>query len=88
MKYTQGEWKVVRKINVKSTDGYICSCAAVRNGMNISNEKEMNEANAKLISAAPDLLEALKELLNMVYSDQNIENALLKSKIAIDKATN
>lgn len=59
MKHTKGEWKVVHEINVMSKSGRpICAC-----GTQISNESRMgrdvNEANAKLIAAAPELLEAI-----------------------------
>ena len=47
-----------------------------------------NEANAKLIASAPDLLEALKELYELAYmwSNDKEDETLEKAKSAIEKA--
>ena len=49
------------------------------------------EANARLISAAPDLLDALKELLDREWQDDEgdytLEMAHRKARAAISKAT-
>ena len=75
--YTKGEWKAQEGlwcdelyfIYVKSGDTHIAR---------VDNEsKEMCEANAQLIAAAPDLYEALKKMLPLVsgYYLQEVINA-------------
>ena len=91
-KGTKGEWKVIHEINVTSkSNRAICAC-----GSYDSREKssqDINKENAKLIAAAPELLEALQKAKN------NIEKShkLLESKSVycskgifkiIDKAIN
>ncbi|EMN1229820.1 hypothetical protein RCG72_004421 [Enterobacter roggenkampii] len=46
------------------------------------------EANANLIAAAPDLLEALLSIVNMEYQpkDDESDNVYLKARAAISKA--
>jgi hypothetical protein len=51
-------------------------------------DKATAAANAKLIAAAPDLLDALKELLECDYtSGTHLYSAQAKAKAAIEKAT-
>ena len=66
MKYTQGEWRhVIEKdgINIndviKNNNQYIAT-------IHVTGPDEEWKANAKLISAAPDLLNALVELKRWV----------------------
>lgn len=55
-KHTPGSWKVTRNnTGVRSIDAPVCRVWMLRNGQGI--------ANARLISAAPDLLDALKMML-------------------------
>jgi hypothetical protein len=63
-------------------------------GCTVCNPSPMGEANARLISAAPDLLEALRDLLSRADLDQSathdgLENcdALARCRAAIAKAT-
>lgn len=54
-KHTPGPWKVTRNnTGVRSVDAHVCRVWMLRNGHGV--------ANARLIAAAPDLLEALKIL--------------------------
>jgi hypothetical protein len=46
------------------------------------------EANARLIAAAPDLLEALREALHLIDTTSPIEgDTVRRARVAIDKAT-
>ena len=63
-------------------------------GCTVCNPSPMGEANARLIAAAPDLLEALRDLLSRADLDQSathdgLENcdALARCRAAIAKAT-
>jgi len=63
-------------------------------GYTVCNPSPMGEANARLIAAAPDLLEALRDLLSRADLDQSathdgLENcdALARCRAAIAKAT-
>jgi len=98
MKHTKGEWKInpFNKLSIidSFTDGYGNLIAQV-NG----KEGEEREANAALIAAAPELLEALIELTYQLTGEQEAEDELEKSlgitlamrvqqaKHAINKAT-
>ena len=84
-KHTPGPWAiyvnalsdiVIRKM---SKDGYeLCSIARVSSGY----------ANARLIAAAPELLEALADCVaHMHWTQQQGEAALKKAKAVIAKAT-
>jgi len=92
-KGTQGNWKVFPQFNHSQYhvwykvgrddgDGYIGESAC-----NITTRDDVRaEANAKLISAAPDLLEALQDLVK--YCEDNDNHAELGlAKSAIKKAT-
>ena len=93
MKHTKGEW-VIDKDNTMVAilkDGvykYIADC----NPHHFSNSElddEECEANAKLITASPDLLEACKDMLDtleeqLTYDAKENEDIIM----AIDKVTN
>ena len=66
-KYTTGPWWVDK--NMAETDYLICCGMVERNRGYVASLSTTNEdslCNAKLIAAAPDLLEALKAMLPMV----------------------
>ena len=64
-KHTSGEWRVYAELNVENQNGeFIASCGV--NGRDI----EENMANAKLIAAAPDLLEACLGFKEFVFSSK------------------
>ncbi len=114
MKHTKGEWKLRNYIGVTSESVkmnklqpvyYQNICSKKFPGGTIittclSKDKDELQANAKLIAAAPELLEALKGSLQMLeqtltYRNANnikmgnvfLETAIEESKIAIKKAT-
>ncbi len=56
MKYTKGDWEVRFNTTVRVGDDWIASC--------VGSGKVNAEANAHLIAAAPELLDACKKGLN------------------------
>lgn len=104
-KFTEGPWKVISGVhedsgemydagetwvNVNGPDGVIADCL---HGGCLSADEDEALANAKLIAAAPELLEALKELHH--YCDHNkflkgfikADYLIQKAGLAIKKAT-
>lgn len=88
--HTPGEWKHHRPTGaVKSGDTLIASVFGDRDDC---HEDERQIANARLISAAPDLLEALRELLGVCPCRNGCEPSDMtcasnKARAAIAKAT-
>ena len=97
-KFTQGEWEVASvdyventkqlHVLVKGKGGLVCTLFHLSGA---SSVKEEAEANAKLIAAAPDMLEALNDLVEHIVSvlpfgKQDIKK-ILAAKQAIKKAT-
>ena len=80
MKHTLGSWIIEgRSIQGKCFAGTYCNiCDKVRGG-----SPEESQANARLIAAAPELLEALREVVAL--SDRK-HDAWDKAKAAITKA--
>tara|TARA_R110000765_G_scaffold182323_1_gene288279 strand:+ start:75 stop:404 length:330 start_codon:yes stop_codon:yes gene_type:complete len=85
-KGTSGEWEVSTQkggydIDITNRDGFICWLGLSE----FNNETTLN--NAKLIAAAPELLEALQMFLDYCYGTelQNSERFLNAEK-AINKA--
>lgn len=88
---TQGEWKFIRnennfEIEVFGVNNWVIA-------QTITNEKQ-DEANAKLISCAPEMLEMLKELLSCadkIFNDGEPTEAYFqlmnKNELLIKKAT-
>lgn len=95
LKHTKGEWWLTpdKSIGEKHADylviqghnGSSKNIARVFKGIDIS--KEMHDANAKLIAAAPQLLNALIELRKVMEMGESYAPALQKAKEAIKKAT-
>ena len=83
-KHTPGPWNQLEHwASITTNDGYaICDMALTYSSL--SNEEL--EANARLIAAAPDLLEALQFL--MVASGEQLTTAFEQAQEAIAKATN
>ena len=68
-KHTQGPWKVTRNnMGVRSIDASVCRVWMLRSGQGV--------ANAHLIAAAPDLIEALKAATSFPLSDSWVPAAL------------
>ena len=65
MSYTKGEWSFGHNIGVYSGETHIADIAPVNNGF------DETLANAKLIAAAPDLLEACELALSLFSLPSN-----------------
>lgn len=84
-KHSRGPWSVhsslagsVETLEVTAPDGsYV---AEVTNTETPADEQDW--ANAKLISAAPDLLAALKKMRATMYSDKSEESVMADAAIA------
>ena len=89
-KHTPGPW-VVRTIDqslatVETQDGeYIICAAAQLRGDDWKTEHAERKANARLIAAAPELLEALQFV--MTASGEQLSTAFEQAQAAIAKAT-
>ena len=78
MKHTKGPWKIDKVTPLSySEDGTVlgAGCIEIKTpSIDIwyykFSQKEEAEANAKLIAAAPELLEALKEIIELGYSSE------------------
>lgn len=88
-KFTEGEWQLKSDLQMyyfidsKETGDNIATL--MKTFIKISNEEA--EANAKLIAAAPTMLEALYQVLKVVDLDELHPEVLFKIKAAINKAT-
>ena len=78
-KYTKGKWQFVRYEKTFAIETFGITNWTIL--QTITNQPQ-DEANAKLIACAPEMLEML-ELLTSIYSADNIE----KAKQLIKKAT-
>jgi hypothetical protein len=89
----QTNWKIFDNV-----DGYAIGYRAIvtDDGETICNPSPMGEANARLIAAAPDLLEALLTALpfvedhegSNVYKSGAVARAVAQIRAAIEQATN
>lgn len=61
-KHTPGPWRVVASVTVRAGGKNVCAHvnAASSERLNMADEYEVAKANARLIAAAPELLEALE----------------------------
>jgi hypothetical protein len=87
IEHTKGEWDV---IHVKTEDGlkrgtHEHHFQVVTKAQDHDNH--IAQANANLISAAPDLLHSLEYLLRNFDSGRNSAEAIVKANAAIKKAT-
>ena|ERR1700753_197281 len=89
LKHTPGPWALnANKDWMYSTRGCIRGGDIICLAPDLPNSRLNWEDNALLIMAAPDLLEALIELVNCDYTmDTHLSTAQLKAKTAIEKAT-
>lgn len=94
-KYTKGEWHIIGKsemdgieIGIDNKDGTKCPLARVSWYGEDDCNAEQDEATALLITAAPNLLEACKKLLeNKPHGiTPYFDKALKKVEAAISKA--
>lgn len=73
MKHTQGEWEIEPRqtdleVTIKCEDVRICEVKSFSGSVFNDPETKEANANAKLIAAAPDLLEALHAMLSRFES--------------------
>jgi hypothetical protein len=97
MSHTPAPWKIEDKFNL-SNIGYRAILDS--DGYTICNPSPMGEANARLIAAAPDLLDALLTALpyvedhaedhaeSGVYKRGTIARTVAQIRAAIEQATN
>ena len=91
--HTPGPWRVNKKVNTSVEQAtapqgmvLICQCEDP-DGARLNKE---DAANARLIAAAPDLLDALQsisETLHQMRRDNTISGMLMVAELAINKAT-
>lgn len=92
-KFTPGPWVVFDQSGVIAVETEINDKEVVHwSGFDASSFQDDNLANAKLIAAAPDLLDALQTMLKsewMVTHDWggDRDSVLIKAEQAIEKAT-
>lgn len=91
--HTAGEWKAADDYGteIKSVDGKIVACTMnvmlankKQRPFAVENSEEV-KANARLIAAAPELLEALQYLLSA--SGEQLTDAFEQAQNVINKAT-
>jgi len=83
-KHTPGPWNRIKgDRNVYSASGTVCKTPAIIGGGSAAANWE---ANARLIAAAPDLLEALSEIINDGGKFVMTNETHRKSRAAIAKA--
>lgn len=91
MKHTKGEWKWINQ-TTQSGDYYKVTGEAVSVCNITTRDSKQAEANAKLIAAAPELLEACEQAFNMcdmlrMPTESDLKNMATFLKAAINKAT-
>ncbi len=84
-KHTPAPWTAIGPI-VKYLNGEICDCRSIwKPGGNPNIEVPESETNARLIAAAPELLEALKELSH--YESRDDDDPMLNKARQFAKQT-
>lgn len=87
-KHTKGEWKLMeRPSNISNSIGVESNGERHTRLEDYTNNKDEAAANAKLIAAAPELLEALMNLTNTCQKYFRDEFKLDEATNAIKKAT-
>ena len=93
-KHTKGNWSIDRESNnelwlistVNETEPLAKICGADYPDDRKVVQSEETEANAKLISASPELLDCCRDILNMIQSTYIPESLENRIKAAIKKA--
>ena len=91
MKHTQGNWELKQHSQFANYKDIVVDGKCILSIANQRATDEEAEANAKLIAAAPELLEALQLLLKASYrsAESIIETPVeVMARKAIEKATN
>lgn len=88
--FTQGEWKVAENTGVIICDGYEVARAAGGWGDTLKEQMKTRQANAHLISASPDMYNALVRIKNIAIADgmritrpdiiEQVEQAIAKAE--------
>jgi len=72
-KGTEGEWSVRRNLKLLEVfSSYGTICVVARQSSIYSNVDSVAEANAKLISCAPEMLEIINELIQAIKNEDII----------------
>lgn len=95
-KGTKNEWFIDQEESHRMTNGVYCNVISTVNTIDIADvygDDEESQANAKLISASPDLLEALQHMIPVFeqlasFRNINVDNleCYKKARKAIEKA--
>ena len=80
MKHTQGEWDLRYPKNVGSCEITVDGIVSIASIHNAYDNLEEQEANAKLISAAPKLLDALEIALNILECKHGFHKGLANTR--------
>ena len=88
-KHTPGPWYAVGfQVEIEDNDAPdICNCWPAVFGQIDTRPTAEILANARLIAAAPDLLELAKEVCEAIYEERRNCGMVLKLRAAIAKAT-
>lgn len=78
MSYTPGPWKVDRP--------YIRGAGRVIASLESGHDEVEDAANAQLIAAAPELYEALENLMDFLFHGKKDRQMILKASAALAKA--
>lgn len=83
MEHIKGPWKIKFEFNVEDTNGRtIASCGGYSDNCRVQEVDAENKANARLIAAAPDLLEALRPFAQFACGCGECHNCIAQAAIA------
>ena len=91
MSHTKGPWRIQEQIDKETGMVYLSGhnwigFAGIIVEMDGGLPSKEGQANARLIAAAPELLEACKALYNAKGNQSRLKKALIKAQSAIAKA--
>jgi hypothetical protein len=86
-KHTEGPWSVSAGNEIRKAEGVPMLLATVNNSEGAKINGYDAEANARLMAAAPELLEALDDLVFYLGDMWQNDDFIIAAKKAIDKAT-